>query len=163
MNYYLNKSNSIPYFAVELKDTYIYMVIKIDRLNDAFHFEASNEDGRSVLIDAAESIGGHNQGMRPMQLLLAAIGTCSIFDTLVILKKQKQIVEDIKIEVEGFREPGAVPSPFTSIHMKFIFWGELKPEKVEKALQKGVEKYCSVGVMLEKTAKVTHSFEIRTK
>ncbi|MEO6037383.1 MAG: OsmC family protein [Saprospiraceae bacterium] len=137
------------------------MKIQINRLDDAFHFEAINEDGRTVQVDAATAIGGHNAGLRPMQLLLVAIGTCSLIDILLILKKQRQDVKDVKITVHGDREQNVVPAPFTSIDMQFTFFGELKPEKVEKALRLGVTKYCSVGVMLEKTAKITYSFDIQ--
>ncbi len=137
------------------------MTIAINRLDDAFHFEAANEDGRSIHIDAAPAIGGHNAGMRPMQLLLAAIGTCSVFDILLILKKQRQDVKDVQIVVNGERAPGAVPAPFTGIHLQFTFYGDLKTEKVAQAVRLGVEQYCSVGAMLEKTAKVTYSFTIQ--
>ncbi len=137
-----------------------HMTIQINRLDDAFHFEASNEDGLSVHVDGAAAIGGHNAGMRPMQLLLAAIGTCSVFDILIILKKQRQIVEDVKITVTGKRAD-AVPAPFTDIAIKFTFFGDLKPEKVEKAVEMGVEKYCSVGATFDKSVCVTHTFEIK--
>jgi len=137
------------------------MTIEINRLDQAFHFEATNEDGRSIHVDAAPAVGGHNAGMRPMQLLLAAIGTCSLIDILLILKKQRQDVKDVKITVHGDREKDVVPSPFTDIEMRFTFFGDLKPEKVQQAVRLGVEKYCSVGAMLEKTAKVTYTIDIQ--
>lgn len=137
------------------------MKIEINRLDEAFHFEATNEDGRSVQVDAAPAIGGHNAGLRPMQLLLVAIGTCSLIDILLILKKQRQEVQDVKMTVTGDRDMDAVPSPFVAIQMKFTFFGALKAEKVAQAVRLGVEKYCSVGAMLEKTAKVTYSFDIQ--
>lgn len=136
------------------------MTIEINRLDDAFHFEATNHDGRSIQVDAATAIGGHNAGMRPMQLLLAAVGICSVFDILIILKKQRQVVQDVKISVTGQRAE-TVPSPFTDIEIKFTFFGDLKPEKVEKAVQMGVEKYCSVAATFDKSVRVTHSFEIK--
>ncbi len=133
--------------------------IYIDRLDQDFHFEARNELGNTIEIDADPKIGGHNLGMRPMQLLLAAIGSCSVFDMLYLLKKQRQKVEDIKVKVIGERAEG-VPSPWNKIEMHFIFYGKLNPEKVKKAVHQGVEKYCSVGLMLEKTAKISWTFEI---
>lgn len=136
------------------------MTIAINRLDDAFHLEAANEDGRSVQIDAAPAIGGHNAGMRPMQLLLAAIGSCSVFDVLLILKKQRQDVRDVKITVTGKRAD-TVPAPFTGIDLHFTFFGDLKSEKVAQAVRLGVENYCSVGATLDKTVKVTYSFTIQ--
>jgi putative redox protein len=133
--------------------------ILLDRLDDAFHFRATNEMGNTLDIDADPGIGGHNQGMRPMQLLLAAIGSCSVFDMIYLLRKQRQPVDDVKIRVEGHRADGT-PAPWEHIAMHFIFYGDLKEEKVAKAVQQGVEKYCSVGLMLEKTAKISYTHEI---
>ena len=134
--------------------------IEINRLNDGFHMEALNEQGNSIHIDASPDIGGGNNGMRPMQLLLAAMGGCSSIDIINILKKQRQDLKDIKITVTGEREKDAVPSLYTEVHAHFKLYGNLDPDKVEKAVALSVDKYCSVAKTLEKTAKVTHSFEI---
>jgi putative redox protein len=134
--------------------------IEINRLNDGFHMEAQNEQGNTVHIDASPDIGGTNQGMRPMQLLLAAMGSCSSIDIINILKKQRQDLRDIKITVTGEREKDAVPSLFTEVHAHFKLYGDLDRAKVEKAVSLGVEKYCSVAKTLEAKAKITYSFEI---
>jgi putative redox protein len=134
--------------------------IELNRLNDAFHFEAVNENGNKVQIDASPDIGGTNQGMRPMQMLLAAMGGCSAIDLVNILKKQKQPLRDIKITVTGEREPNTTPSLYTEVHAHFRLFGEIDNEKAEKAVSLAVEKYCSVAKTLEAKAKITHSFEI---
>lgn len=135
--------------------------IELNRLNDAFHFSASNDNGNAVLLDASEDIGGTNQGMRPMQMLLAAMGGCSAIDVINILKKQRQDLKDLKITVTGEREKDAVPSLYQTVHAHFRFYGNLDPDKVEKAINLSIEKYCSVSRTLEKAgAVVTHSFEI---
>jgi putative redox protein len=134
--------------------------IEINRLNDGFHMEALNEQGNSVHIDASPDIGGENNGMRPMQLLLAAMGGCSSIDIINILKKQRQDLKDIKITVTGEREKDAVPSLYTEVPAHFKLFGNLDRDKAEKAVALSVEKYCSVAKTLEKTAKVTYSFEI---
>ncbi|MBA4053317.1 MAG: osmotically inducible protein OsmC [Marivirga sp.] len=136
------------------------MKIELNRLNDAFHMEAVNEQGKTVHIDASPDIGGTNQGMRPMQLLLAAFGGCSSIDIINILKKQKQPLKDLKVTITGEREKDVVPSLYTEVHAHFKFYGELDPEKVQRAVSLGVEKYCSVAKTLEYKAKITHSFEI---
>lgn len=134
--------------------------IELKRLNDAFHFEAANENGNSVHIDASPDIGGTNQGMRPMQMLLAAMGGCSAIDVVNILKKQKQDLRDIKVTVTGEREQGAIPSLFTEVHAHYKLFGNLDKDKADKAVSLAVDKYCSVAKTLEKTARVTYSFEI---
>src|SRR5688572_3500018 len=134
--------------------------IELKRLNNAFHFEAANENGNSVHIDASPDIGGTNQGMRPMQMVLAAMGGCSAIDVVNILKKQKQDLKDIKITITGEREKDAVPSLFTEVHAHYKLFGPIDKDKAEKAVSLSVDKYCSVAKTLEKTAKVTYSFEI---
>lgn len=136
--------------------------IEINRLNEGFHLEAVNEQGRSVHIDASPDIGGTNSGMRPMQLLLAGLGSCSAIDVINILKKQRQPLNDIKVTVTGEREKDVVPSLFTEAHIHFKLFGDLDPEKAQKAVSLAVEKYCSVAKTLEKTAKVTYSVEIKS-
>lgn len=138
------------------------MIVEISRINDAYHFEAVNEQGRKIHMDASPEIGGSNQGFRPMQLLLAALGGCGSIDIVNILKKQKQNIQDIKISVEGEREKDVIPSLFTDIHIHFQLVGDLDEEKVKKAIDLSVNKYCSVLKTLEKTSKITHSYEIST-
>lgn len=136
------------------------ITIELSRLNDGFHMEAVNELGNTVHIDAAPDVGGTNKGMRPMQLLLAAMGGCSSIDIINILKKQKQDLRDIKVTVTGEREKDTIPSLYVNVHAHFRLYGNLDPIKVQKAVSLSVEKYCSVAKTLEKTAKVTYSIEI---
>ena len=134
--------------------------IELRRLNDAFHLEAENDRGRTVQIDASPDVGGSNLGMRPMQMLLSALGGCSAIDVINILRKQKQPLKDIGITVTGDRENDAVPSPFVKAHIHFKLYGAIDPGKAGKAVSLAVEKYCSVGKTIERTTTVTHSFEV---
>jgi putative redox protein len=136
------------------------MKIKLKRLNDAVKMEALNDEGNSVVIDGAPSVGGTQAGMRPMQLLLAGLGGCSGIDVVDVLKKQRQNLEDIRIEINGEREDQPAPSVFTNIHVHYTLKGALDPEKVKRAIDLSLEKYCSVARILEKTAKITYSYEI---
>jgi putative redox protein len=139
------------------------MRIEIKRLNDGFNLEAANEDGNTLRIDAAPDIGGTNLGMRPMQVLLSALGGCSSIDVISILKKQRQPLQDINITVTGEREKGTVPSLFVEAHIHFTLFGNLDREKVASAVSLSVEKYCSVAKTMEHKARITHSFEIVNK
>lgn len=131
------------------------MKINIKRIDDAFNLEAVNEEGNTLLMDGSVDIGGGNKGMRPMQLLLSALGGCSAMDVLVILKKQKQLVENFEIEVEGEREKIEDYSLFKNICLHFKISGKVEEDKATKAIQLSLEKYCSVAKTLEPTAKIT--------
>lgn len=138
------------------------MQVELIRLDDAFHFEAKGMSGVPVHIDAAENIGGHNAGARPMELLLMGLGGCTAIDVLLIMKKQRQIVEDLKISISGEREKieGTEMSPFRKINIHFKFKGNLSEDKAQKAIVMSMEKYCSATAQFSPTATITHSFEI---
>lgn len=137
------------------------MQIKIKRLNDAFHMEATNEDGVSIHMDSSPDVGGQNKGMRPMQLLLSGIGGCSTIDILDILKKQRQPVKDIDVNVKATRYEGETPSLFKTIHLEYILHGDLDESKVKRAIDLSIDKYCSVAKILEKTAEISYSFQLK--
>lgn len=132
------------------------MKINLKRLNDNFHMEASNEDGNVLYMDGSPDIGGEGKGMRPMQLLLVAVGGCSAIDVILILKKQKQMIESFEVEVEGEREKMDGYSLFRDICLNFKIKGQVDLEKAERAVQLSMEKYCSVSKTLEPTAKITY-------
>ena len=138
------------------------MQIELIRIDDAFHFEAQGMSGVPVHIDAAENVGGHNAGSRPMELLLMGLGGCSAIDVLLIMKKQRQIVEDLKISVSGEREKieGTEMSPFRKINVHFKFKGNIQADKATKAIEMSMEKYCSATAQFSGSAEITHSFEI---
>lgn len=137
------------------------MQVEMQRVDDAFHFEALGGDKVAVHIDAAAAIGGNHQGARPMELILMGLGSCAVIDVLLILKKMKQQVDDIKVIVEGDREDGAVPAPFVGLRLRFILRGpNLEQKKTEQAVRLSIEKYCSVSVMLEKSATINWSVDI---
>ena len=137
------------------------MQVTLKRINEAVLMEAENESGNTVRIDGGEKVGGVEGGLRPMQLLLAAVGGCSIVDIISILRKQRQDLAEVDITVSGEREDNAVPSVFTEIHVHYTFVGNLEADKVARAVELGIEKYCSVAEMLKHTATITHSHEIR--
>lgn len=138
------------------------MKVELTRVNDAFHFEAVGISGVKNNIDANPEIGGHNLGSRPMEMLLMGLGGCTAIDVILILKKQRQVIDDLKISVEGDRVKieGTEMSPFRKINVHFAFKGDLNADKVEKAIKLSMEKYCSATAQLSPTAEITHSFEI---
>lgn len=138
------------------------MKVDLKRVDDDFHFEAIGASNVIVNLDAAENIGGHNKGARPMELLLMGLGGCSAIDVILILKKQKQVIKDLSIEVTGERVTieGTQMSPFKSINVHFKLVGQVDPLKLEKAIGLSMEKYCSATAQLRDSAVITHSSEI---
>lgn len=136
------------------------MIIKIKRTDDDFQMMAENEQGHTMIMDAAEDLGGHNTGFRPMQLLLTALGGCTSIDVLLILKKQRQQVDSFEVEVEGDREKIENYSLFRNIVLHFKITGKVKPEKADLAVSLSLDKYCSVAKTLVPTANITYKITI---
>ncbi|MEP2669806.1 MAG: OsmC family protein [Cyclobacteriaceae bacterium] len=134
--------------------------VEINSVDGDYHMVASNEEGNTVEIDAAPSIGGTGKGMRPMQMLLSALGGCSSIDVISILKKQKQEVKGVKTIVEGTRAIDSVPSVFVQMHVRFVLTGQIDKDKADKAVALSMEKYCSVAAMMDKRARISYSCEI---
>ncbi|MES2516440.1 MAG: OsmC family protein [Bacteroidota bacterium] len=134
------------------------MQIKLKRIDTDFNIEASNSEGNTLLMDGSKEIGGNGKGMRPMQLLLSALGGCSSVDIISILRKQKQELDSIEIEVNGHRDPVGSDgySLFKTIEVHFILKGNVDRDKVYRAVKLSMEKYCSVSKTLEPTAKITY-------
>ena len=137
------------------------MKIHLKRLNENYHFETKNERGDIVHLDNKSE--PNPQGASPMELLLMGIAGCSSIDIVMILKKQKIELEDLQVEVEGFRQDGAVPNVFTAIKMDVHLKGECTPEKAKRAVDLSIEKYCSVAKMLEKTAEISYDVYLNGK
>lgn len=138
------------------------MKITVEQLNGT-HMQAENEEEGLIRMDGSTSIGGLEGGFSPMQLLLAGAGGCSAIDIIGILKKQKQDLKDLKVKIEGDRQKKDTYSEFTTIHMHYIFTGDLDKQKVERAIKLSLDKYCSVSKTLEKTSEITHSYEIKSE
>ena len=117
-------------------------------------FDAITEEGYHFNID-----GSRTDGVGAMDLLLYGLAGCTGIDVVLILKKQRQPVEDVQVKVTGQRA-SEHPKVYTSIHIDYRVTGNLKPEKVERAIQLSEEKFCSASAMLRKTAKITHSYQI---
>jgi len=123
-------------------------------------FVGESGSGHSVVMDGAPDAGGRNLGVRPLEMLLLGLGGCTAFDVVSILRKSRQQLVDCEVEIEAERAE-SIPKVFTKIHLHFIVSGrDLDQGKVAKAIDLSADKYCSASRMLEKTAAITHDFEI---
>ncbi len=94
-----------------------------------------------------------------METALMALATCSGVDVLMILEKKHLKVEDLKISARGKRAE-TPPRVYLEIEMEYVLKGDLPEKDVEQAIRLSHEKYCSVGVMLARTAAIRSSFRI---
>ena len=121
---------------------------------------AESGSGHAVVLDGPPEHGGRNLGMRPMEMLLLGMGGCTEFDVMMMLKKSRQDVTSCEVQLEAQRAE-TEPKVFTAIHAHFVIHGRNLNEKhVQRAIALSAEKYCSASIMLEKTAKITHDYEI---
>jgi putative redox protein len=123
-------------------------------------FVAETGSGHIVAMDGAPDGGGRNLAPRPMEVVLAGTGGCTAYDVVLILRKSGQDIRNCDVTLKAERAEKD-PKVFTSIHFHFTVHGRnLKTNLVERAIKLSHEKYCSASIMLEKTAAMTHSFEI---
>ncbi len=126
-----------------------------------FCFEAKAGSGHTILMDGPPEHGGENKGARPMELMLLGMGGCTAFDVVQILQKGRAGLKTCAISLSAQRAEDD-PKVFTSIHVHFVFEGEnVKEALIKRAIELSAEKYCSASIMLGKTAKITHSYEIK--
>lgn len=136
------------------------MNINLIRRSGKFNFEAENESGFTVELDAKAAIGGQGKGFRPMEMLLVGLGGCSGIDMVNVLTKQKEPLDDIKIAINATRKDEEMPPIFDEINIHFDLYGNLSTAKVERALALTFEKYCSVSNILGRSAKINFTYVI---
>lgn len=119
-------------------------------------FIGTNPTGGSVQMGSLDG----RPGIGPMQLLLVGLAGCTAMDIVSILQKKRLSLADMQVRVSGKRAED-YPMVWTDIQVEYLLWGEgLKPKDVEQAIQLSEEKYCSVGIMLGKTARITSKYRI---
>lgn len=107
--------------------------------------------------DAGEKVGGRNPGPRPKPLLMVALAGCTGMDVISILTKMRVELENFDIKVEGVQTEDQ-PVHYTSMHITYEFWGkDLSNEKLEKAIDLSLEKYCGVAAAYKKIMPLTCS------
>ena len=127
---------------------------------DGVAFVGETESSHAIVMDGAPEGGGRNIGPRPMETLLAGAGGCTAYDVVSILRKSRQDITDVTVDLDAARAP-IDPKVFTRIHFHFVVTGRnVKPEMVARAIDLSADKYCSASIMLGKTAEITHDFEI---
>lgn len=135
--------------------------IHLKQIDQDYQFQTTDEAGQQITMDIPVDQGGHGNGVRPMQALLSALGGCSAVDIIMILKKQKETIEQFEMIIDGERQTGKEPALWETIHIVFKLKGTMTKERAEKACSLSMDKYCSVAATLRAAgAVITWSVEI---
>ncbi len=119
-------------------------------------FIGHNETGASVQIGSLVD----KPGIGPMEMLLLGLAGCTGMDIVSILEKQRQEIAEFQVRVRGLRS-GDYPMVYKAIEVEYILWGErLSTEAIERAIELSEQKYCSVGIMLGKTAEIHSTYRV---
>ena len=101
------------------------------------------------------------KGVKPSDLLVMALVSCSGYDVVTILRRQRQELTDLRITADA-NQASEPPYQFTDIHLHYVVTGrDLDPAKVERAIKLSEEKYCSVAATIRGVATITNSYEVR--
>jgi len=119
----------------------------------------SDSNGHSIAVGKSPDPQYIWAGIKPSDLLLMAVASCSAYDVVEILTKQRVSLSDLKVICSGdqMSEP---PYKFTRIHMHYEVHGEVNTEKLEKAIHLSEEKYCSVIATLKPGVPISSDYEI---
>jgi putative redox protein len=99
-------------------------------------------------------------GLRPSQMLLIALASCTAVDVVEILAKKRKPLNFLEIITTGENDPDP-PWTFRKIHVKYRLGGKnLTAKAVEQAIQLSEEKYCSVAATVRGVAEITTEYEI---
>ncbi len=141
--------------SLELKEEEEKVQAKVT-WNGQMSFTGMSASGVQIPIDASKEAGGQDSGARPMELILHGLAGCTGIDIISILKKMRLEVRSFYIEVEGSRADDH-PKRFTDIHLRYVLEGDLPEDKVVRAIQLSIEKYCSVYHSLNANITVSYS------
>jgi putative redox protein len=124
-------------------------------------FETNNR-GLVTQIDATTDHGGKNLAPTPKELVMNAMMGCTAMDVVSTLQKMRQTIEryTMSIEVEKNKE---YPIYFTRANLTFHLFGNIDSDKLIKAVDSSLTKYCGVNYMISKVCEITYDLYLNEK
>jgi putative redox protein len=127
---------------------------------DGLVFETQTESGHRGYLDSFPKEGETSKGPTPMELLLVAVAGCTGMDIVDLLRKKRLDIKGLEVQVTGTRAE-TYPMVYTELDVVYRVRGKNIPASaVEQSVKLSEEKYCSVGIMISKTAKINSRYEI---
>ena len=118
------------------------------------------DSGFPVKMDSAESVGGNNSGVRPMEMLLLGLAGCSAMDVISILQKKRQQVTqlDVRVNAASAKE---YPKVFTSALITYVVTGkDIAEAAMLRAIELSATKYCPAQFMFGQIFPIDLHYEI---
>lgn len=125
------------------------------RFAQGMKFVGRGASGHDIVMDASATNGGSDAAARPVETLLAALGACTGMDVVSILRKSKHEPKSFRIEIVDERA-SEYPQVLKKIHIAYILSGDIPRERVEKAIELSLAKYCPIANSLAGVAEITH-------
>jgi putative redox protein len=120
-------------------------------------FDSFDHDNK-VLIDAERE-----NGINPKAMLLSALASCSGVDVVDILTKMRVDFSGLEIEVEADQTEDQ-PRVFRDFHMRFRMMTDAgNRDKVVRAIELSLEKYCGVAAMLRKNSSIHYTLDLQER
>lgn len=114
------------------------------RWTEGMRFEGRTGEGAVTTLD-----GEGELSPTPTRLLLESLGGCAGIDVVEILRKGRQELEGLTVEVSGERR-SETPRHFTRVALRFRIRGPVDRKAAERAVDLSLERYCSVFHTLRK-------------
>ncbi len=123
---------------------------------DGLQFVGTDSGGHSVVLSGDDQ----QSGVRPSEMLLVALASCSAVDVVEIMKKKRKPLTSLEVVIAGERDPEP-PWSYRMIKLTYHARGHGLTEKaLSQAIQLSTEKYCSVAATVSGVADIQTHYEI---
>ena len=128
--------------------------------NAGMNFTGVANSGFAVQMDGDASLGGTNNGVRPMEMIALGLAGCTGMDVLSILQKKRQKITKFEVNMDAPRSQD-YPKVFTSAILTFVVTGkDVDETALLRAIELSATKYCPVHAMLEQAFPIDIHYEI---
>jgi len=130
------------------------MYVAAAKWTEQFRFNCTGNAGFTVPVD-----GDSKTANSPTDLVLIALCGCTAYDVVSILQKKREPFTAVEVSAEAEKATQS-PRVYTEIKLLYKIRGNVSHKAVEDAVRLSEEKYCSVSIMLSKTAKISYRIEL---
>jgi putative redox protein len=118
-------------------------------------FEGRTTYGASILTGG----DADGSGSKASDLLPLSLAACTVYEVVVILRKQRQDLRGLEVRVTSVQDPDP-PWTFRSIHLHFVLTGTVDERKAARAIELSETKYCSVAATIRSVVRLSRSHEV---